>query len=36
VRSAAKLSGVRYRVEPKLPVDVVGFFVLLPSRPQVR
>jgi len=30
VRDAAKMRGVRHQVEPKLPVDVLAFFVLLP------
>lgn len=31
VRTAARIKGVRYRVEPKLPPDVLGTYVLLPS-----
>ncbi len=31
VRTAAKWRGVRWRVEPKLPLDLVGFVVLLPA-----
>jgi len=30
VRSAAKMTGVRYRVEPHLPPDVLGIYVYLP------
>jgi len=30
VRSAAKISGVSYKVEPKLPVDIIGIYVFLP------
>jgi superfamily II DNA or RNA helicase len=30
VRSAARMSGVRYRVEPHLPPDVLGIYVYLP------
>jgi superfamily II DNA or RNA helicase len=30
VRSAAKLKGVRYRVEPQLPPDVLGVYMFLP------
>jgi len=31
VRSAIRMKGVRHRVEPKLPPDVLGIYVLLPS-----
>ncbi len=31
VRSAARMTGVRYRVEPQLPADVLGLYVFLPS-----
>lgn len=31
VRSAARMSKVRYTVEPKLPVDVIGVYVYLPA-----
>ena len=31
VREGARLKGVRYAVEPQLPVDVLGVYVLLPS-----
>ncbi len=31
VRAAAQLKGVTYRVEPKLPPDVLGVYVYLPS-----
>ena len=30
VREAGRVTGVRYRVEPHLPVDVLGIYVLLP------
>jgi hypothetical protein len=30
VREAARLKGVRYRVEPQLPPDVLGVYVYLP------
>jgi hypothetical protein len=30
VRSAARMRGVRYRVEPQLPPDVLGVYVYLP------
>ncbi|MEI7903026.1 MAG: ATP-dependent helicase, partial [bacterium] len=30
VRSAARLTGVRYEVQPQLPPDVLGIYVLLP------
>jgi hypothetical protein len=30
VRAAARLTGVRYAVQPQLPPDVLGIFVLLP------
>jgi len=30
VRSAARMSGVKYRVEPHLPPDVLGIYVYLP------
>ena len=30
VRSAARLTGVRHRVEPQYPPDVLGIYVLLP------
>lgn len=30
VRKASQASGVRYRVEPHLPVDLLGIYVLLP------
>lgn len=30
VRTASRLTGVKYRVEPKLPVDVLGLYVYLP------
>jgi superfamily II DNA or RNA helicase len=30
VRSAAKLKGVRYRVEPQLPPDVLGIYMFMP------
>jgi hypothetical protein len=31
VRQAARLKGVRYRVEPQLPPDVLGVYVYLPA-----
>jgi hypothetical protein len=31
VRQAAQMRGVRYRVEPKLPPDVLGVYVYLPA-----
>jgi hypothetical protein len=31
VRSAVRLAGVRYDVQPQLPPDVLGIFVLLPT-----
>jgi len=31
VRSAVRLAGVRYDVQPQLPPDVLGVFVLLPQ-----
>ena len=31
VRAAARLTGVRWRVEPHLPADVVGIYVYLPD-----
>ena len=31
VRSAARLKNVQHKVEPKLPVDVLGVYVYLPS-----
>ncbi len=34
VREAAHLRGVSYRVEPKLPVDVLGIYGLLPDMPE--
>ena len=30
VRTAARLKGIRYRVEPHLPPDVLGIYVYLP------
>ncbi len=33
VREGARLTGVRYAVEPQLPVDVLGVYVLLPVAP---
>lgn len=32
VREAARRKGVRYRVEPHRPPDVLGVFVLLPAE----
>lgn len=31
VRSAAKVTGVRYRVEPQVPADVLGIYIFLPA-----
>lgn len=31
VRTAARQSGVKYRVEPHLPPDVLGMYVYLPA-----
>lgn len=31
VRIAARLQGVRYRVEPQIPPDVLGVYVFLPA-----
>jgi len=31
VRTAARMKGVSYRVEPKLPPDVLGIYVFLPA-----
>ena len=31
VRSAARLKGVRYRVEPQLPPDIIGIYIYLPK-----
>ena len=30
VRSAAQVRGMRYRVEPQLPLDVLGIYIYLP------
>jgi len=32
VRTASRLTGVRYRIEPQLPPDVLGVYVLLPVQ----
>jgi hypothetical protein len=32
VRSAARMTGVRYRVEPQLPADVLGVYIYLPIQ----
>ena len=32
VRQAARQTGVRHRVEPKLPPDVLGIYIYLPKR----
>ncbi|HQD81256.1 MAG TPA: hypothetical protein PK003_10525, partial [Bacillota bacterium] len=32
VRSAARMKGVRYRVQPRLPADILGIYVYLPDR----
>jgi hypothetical protein len=34
VRTAARMKGVSYRVEPQLPPDVLGIFIYLPSLPS--
>jgi superfamily II DNA or RNA helicase len=34
VREAVKARGVRHRVEPKLPVDIMGVYVYLPAGPE--
>ncbi|MCG8365676.1 MAG: DEAD/DEAH box helicase [Pseudanabaenales cyanobacterium] len=34
VRTASKLRGVRYRVEPQLPPDVLGIYIFLPPVPS--
>ncbi len=31
VREATKAKGVHHRIEPKLPVDVLGVYVYLPA-----
>jgi hypothetical protein len=31
VRTAARMTGVRYRIEPQLPPDVLGIYVYLPA-----
>jgi len=31
VRSASQIRGVRYRVEPQLPLDILGIYVYLPK-----
>jgi len=31
VGEAARLKGVRYRVEPQLPPDVLGVYIYLPT-----
>ena len=30
VRSAIKIKGISYNVEPKLPADIIGIYVFLP------
>jgi len=35
VRDVAGLRGVRYRVQPELPVDVLGIYVLMPAPPGI-
>lgn len=32
IRSAAKITGVHYKVEPKLPADIIGIYVFLPAN----
>jgi superfamily II DNA or RNA helicase len=32
VRSAARMKGVRYKVEPRLPADILGIYVYLPDN----
>lgn len=34
VRTAARMKGVSYRVEPQFPPDVLGIFIYLPSLPS--
>lgn len=34
VRSAARQKGLRYRIEPNLPPDLLGLYVYLPDRPD--
>ena len=31
VRTAAQARGVRYRVEPQLPLDLLGIYIYLPT-----
>jgi superfamily II DNA or RNA helicase/ribosomal protein S17E len=31
VRSAAKIKGISYKIEPKLPADIIGIYVFLPA-----
>ena len=31
VREATRLTGVKYEIEPQLPVDVLGIYVYLPA-----
>ncbi len=35
LRQASRVKGPRHRVEPKLPVDVVGTYVSLPYASRV-
>lgn len=35
VRTAAQLRGLTYRVEPKLPADIVGIYVYLPTAKEI-
>jgi superfamily II DNA or RNA helicase len=36
VRDAVREKGVRYRVEPQLPADILGVYVYLPAPPVAR
>ncbi len=31
VRQAARLRGIRYRVEPQMPPDLLGIYIYLPT-----
>ncbi len=30
VRKSSKIKGVKYSIEPKLPIDVLGVYIYLP------
>ena len=34
VRTAAQMKGISYRIEPKLPPDILGIYVFLPAGAQ--